>query len=281
MTARFLRSLASAAALAALALPASPFGIGLQPTTVEISVTPGESSRQVINIANVHTEKAISLTLGLADWELDETGQIVLTPPGESVSSAAGWARFSPAFLTLKPGESEQVIVDMVTPTRLARSGDFRFALLASTVLPEQRAGQSGIWKKYQIATLFYLTVGPASSDPAILGGEIRTRAEDGARMLHVSIGNAGNAHARLQGSVEMTHGGRTETLDVGNLVVLHNARRDYVTPLPVDLPADARIEVKLENIFTPQTDGRSLALPSYRLPAGQNRDGTVTGDGR
>lgn len=278
MPAKPFRSLAAAAAILAIAMPASPFGIGLQPTTVEISVTPGASNRQVINIANVHTEKAISLTLGLADWELDQNGQIVLTPPGESVSSAAGWARFSPAFLTLKPGESEQVIVDMATPTRLSRSGDFRFALLASTVLPEQRTGQSGVWKKYQIATLFYLTVGPASSDPVIQGGEIRTREEDGVRTLHVSIENTGNAHARLQGNVEITHGGRTETLDVGNLVVLHNARRDYVTPLPENVPADARIEVKLENIFTPQTDGRNLTLPAYLVPAEQKQAGLDTG---
>ncbi|MDG1826648.1 MAG: hypothetical protein P8H62_10325 [Henriciella sp.] len=85
------------AALAATATPASAFGIGLQPTTVEMSVQPGDRQRQVVNLGNVHQEKTISLTLGLADWALDENGQIQLTPPGETDSSAAEWVRFSPA----------------------------------------------------------------------------------------------------------------------------------------------------------------------------------------
>ncbi|MEL7130336.1 MAG: hypothetical protein AAGK23_12385 [Pseudomonadota bacterium] len=265
------RSALTAVILAATALPAAAFGIGLQPTTVEIAVDPGDRNRQIINIANVHTEKTISLTLGLADWELDENGQIRLAPPGEDTSSAADWARFSPAFLTLKPGEAEQVIVDMSTPTRLGRSGDFRFALLASTVLPEERSGQSGVWKKYQIATLFYLTTGPANSDPVIRGSEVRTN-EDGTRSLSLDITNDGNAHARLQGVVEITNGGQTETIDVANLVVLHEARRDYVTPLPAETPADAKIEVKLNNIFAPQTAGDPVTLPPYRVPAASQR---------
>ena len=254
-----------AAALGLAALPAWTFGIGLQPTTVEIQVAPGERNRQVVNIANVHTEKTISLTLGLADWSLDPNGQIQLSPPDETETSAAGWARFSPAFLTLKPGEAEQVIVDMATPTRLSRSGDYRFALLASTVLPEERSGQSGVWKKYQIATLFYLTTGSAKSEAAITGGEVNVT-EDGVRNLHLGIENSGNAHARLQGVIEITSGGSVETVPISNLVVLNEARRDYVTRLPDDLPENASIEVRLDNIFAPQTNGDTLTLPPYRV---------------
>ena len=110
-------------ALTAIAAPASAFGIGLQPTTVEISVQPGDRQRQVINLGNVHQEDTISLTLGLADWALDEAGQIQLTPPGDSDTSAANWVRFSPAFVTLRPGETEQIIVDMAAPIRVDREG--------------------------------------------------------------------------------------------------------------------------------------------------------------
>lgn len=260
-----IRTYILAAALGLAALPAWTFGIGLQPTTVEIQVAPGERNRQVVNIANVHTEKTISLTLGLADWSLDENGQIRLSPPDETDSSAAGWARFSPAFLTLKPGEAEQVIVDMSTPTRLNRSGDFRFALLASTVLPEERSGQSGVWKKYQIATLFYLTTGSAKSEAEITAGTVSVT-EDGVRNLHLGIENSGNAHARLQGVVEISSGGDVETVPISNLVVLHEGRRDYVTRLPDDTPENASILVRLDNIFAPQTNGDTLTLPPYRV---------------
>ena len=168
-----------AASLITAPLAASAFGIGLQPTTVEIDVEPGDRQRQVINIGNVHTEDRIALTLGLADWSLDEKGQIKLSPPGDSDQSASDWVRFSPAFVELDPGETEQVIVDKAATMRVAREGDYRFALIASTILPESREGQSGVWKKYQIASLFYLTMGDAVSTPQVKGADLTIR-EDG-----------------------------------------------------------------------------------------------------
>jgi hypothetical protein len=242
------------AALAATATPASAFGIGLQPTTVEMSVQPGDRQRQVVNLGNVHQEKTISLTLGLADWALDENGQIQLTPPGETDSSAAEWVRFSPAFVTLKPGESEQVVVDMSTPMRTSREGDFRFALIASTLLPEQRSGQSGVWKKYQIASLFYLTIGEAESKPEITQATLTTSPE-GEQAILFDIENSGNAHARLRGEITITGDDGNEIVsDIENLVVLHEAKRQYKVPLTETLPANPQVTVALENIFAPQT---------------------------
>lgn len=267
------RAFLLAAATALASLPASGFGIGLQPTTVEIDVVPGDRNRQVINIANVHTEQTISLTLGLADWSLDESGQIRLSPPGDDPkSSAANWARFSPAFITLEPGESEQIIVDMTTPSRLSKSGDFRFALIASTILPEERTGQSGVWKKYQIASLFYLTTGPANSEPKITNSQIVTK-EDGVSTLTLKVENNGNAHARLNGYIEIGDGAKPETVKIGNLVVLDQASRNYVARLPKGTPADAQIKVKLDNIFAPQANGGSLTLPPYDVPGSSWRD--------
>ncbi|MEM6410588.1 MAG: hypothetical protein AAF683_03530 [Pseudomonadota bacterium] len=281
MLKRLLNLAAASVALASLPITASAFGIGLQPTTVEITVEPGDTNRQVVNIANVHQEKTISLTLGLADWDLDEAGQIRLSPPGESDVSAATWTRFSPAFLTLKPGETEQVIVDMATPTRLSRSGDYRFALLASTILPEERSGQSGVWKKYQIASLFYLTAGDANSTPIIQHSEVVTDQETGAKTLELEIINDGNSHARLTGTIEIDADGSRESLDVGNLVVLDEAKRSYSAALPESTPGDAVIEIHLSNTHAPQfagaretlplhvvaTDSQSASLPSERRP--------------
>lgn len=266
-----LRTCVLSAAAALMTLPAMAFGIGLQPTTVELEVAPGERTRQVVNIANVHTEQTISLTLGLADWSLDEAGQIRLAPPGEGNVSAANWARFSPAFLTLAPGESEQVIVDMSIPSRLKRSGDYRFALLASTILPEERNGQSGVWKKYQIASLFYLTTGRANSKPQINSSEVVTD-ENGLSTLQLNFANDGNAHARLEGFVEIEKGGETETVRIANLVVLHDEDRNYVAQLPEGVDPDAKMDVKLRNIFAPHANGGSEILPPYRVPTDVRR---------
>ncbi|MEM1035765.1 MAG: hypothetical protein AAGI14_03280 [Pseudomonadota bacterium] len=253
-----------AASLIIAPLAASAFGIGLQPTTVEIDVEPGDRQRQVINIGNVHTEDRIALTLGLADWSLDENGQIKLSPPGDSDQSASDWVRFSPAFVELDPGETEQVIVDMAAPMRVDREGDYRFALIASTILPESREGQSGVWKKYQIASLFYLTMGDATSSPAVTGADL-TKREDGMTLIEVDIENTGTAHARLRGEATIK-GDDTDpvTIPIANLVVLDDATRTYRIPVEEDLPTNPSLELTLENIFAPQASSGNIQLPVF-----------------
>lgn len=252
-------------AVAVAPLAAAAFGIGLQPTTVELEVEPGERQRQVINIGNVHTEDKIALTLGLADWSLDKNGQIKLAPPGEGDASAADWVRFSPAFVELEPGETEQVIVDMAAPMRLQREGDYRFALIASTILPETRDGQSGVWKKYQIASLFYLTTGDAVSAPEVKGAKLKTR-EDGQTQIEVGFENTGNAHARLRGEATIEGDGTAPvTIPISNLVVLDGASRTYRIPVGADLPANPRITISLENIFAPQSSSGNLQLAPFK----------------
>ena len=248
------------------AAPAAAFGIGLQPTTVEMEIAPGERKRQVINIANVHTEKTISLTIGLADWTLDENGQIALSPPGEDPASSADWARFSPAFVTLEPGEAEQIVVDLAAPARVQRSGDHRFALLASTILPEERGQGSGVWKRYQIASLFYLTTGEAESLPEITSSGIAVD-ENGQAVLGMRIENAGNAHARLKGSVEIDSGrGEVRTQPIDNLVVLDQGARNFRMTLPGDLGEAPKLTVRLENIFAPQVQSGILDLAPHTV---------------
>lgn len=256
-----------AAATAIAAVPASAFGIGLQPTTVEMTIEPGERQRQVVNLGNVHTEKTISLTIGLADWTLDENGQIQLAPPGEREDSASEWVRFSPAFITLKPGESEQIIIDMSAPMRTDREGDFRFAMIASTILPESRSGQSGVWKKYQIASLFYLTMGEGQSKPEVTAASL-TMDANGDQAVEVTFENPGNAHARLRGEVEISgDSGDSVTLPINNLVVLHEGKRNFVMPVASTLPSNPRIKVQLENIYAPQSPSGITAVPAYQAP--------------
>ena len=259
-----LRAGCVALAMATISAPASSFGIGLQPTTVEMAIQPGERQRQVINIGNVHQEDAISLTLGLADWELDENGQIKLNPPGETDTSAAEWVRFSPAFVTLNPGETEQVIVDMSAPIRIDRQGDYRFALIASTLLPEERSGQSGVWKKYQIASLFYLTIGDGESKPEITAATL-TKSPDGENALVFELENSGNSHSRLRGEIEISGDrGAPIRAPINNLVVLHEATRTYRLPLTEEIPSNPEVRVTLEDIHAPQSSSGTVRLAPY-----------------
>ena len=250
---------------AAFSQVAHAFGVGVQPSTVEMTVKPGDRQRQVITIGNVHKTKTISLTMGLADWSLDENGKLVLNPPGETPKSAADWVRFSPASVTLKPETSQDVTVEISTPFKIAEKGDHRFALLATTLLPEidDRGEASGVWNRYQLTSLFYLTLTPSESHPKVLSVALN---EDDKSMLTMKIKNDGDAHARLQGTAYVkSDKGETVAEVPLNAVVLDRHERNYSVKLEnlSDLdPSNAyRIDFNLNNNFAPQNKFRATRV--------------------
>lgn len=263
---RLRTGLATLSALLLAAPGASAFDVELQPTSVEMEAEPGNRERQIVTIANGDDENTISLTLGLADWTLDRTGKIRLSPPGESEDSAADWARFSPPFVTLEPGESRRIIVDIIAPGRLQRTGDYRFALLASTILPQSLGGQAGVMQKYQVASLFYLTAGPASSEPVIHDARL-AMSPDGSPAVELMLQNTGNAHARLEGSIRIEGDGESVNVPISNLVVLHASERRFRARVDAPLPVNPRVSVSFENTFAPQAQGRSMPVKTFNAP--------------
>ncbi len=250
------------------------FGIGIQPSTVEMTVKPGDRHRQIITIGNVHKTKTISLTIGLADWSLDKNGKLVLSPAGDTERSAAEWIRFSPASVTLKPETSQDIIVEISVPYGVKTAGDHRFALLATTLLPEldERGDVSGVWNRYQLASLFYLTLSPSESKPLVKSVNI----VDNNRFLAFEIKNNGNAHARLKGkALVKDENGKTIAETPLNTVVLDSSERNYKVKLDniADLKKGEkyRIEFDLKNTFSPQTKFR--AAPVEIKPIDFNAD--------
>jgi len=257
------------------ATSASAFGIGVQPSTVEMTVKPGDRHRQIITIGNVHKTKTISMTMGLADWTLNDDGKLALSPPGESERSSADWIRFSPASVTLKPETSMDIIVEISVPYKIKHKGDHRFALLATTLLPEvdERGDVSGVWNRYQLASLFYLTVTPSSSNPVVSNVAISNLDES---LLSMSIRNDGDAHARLKGTAFVKDKtGETVAETPMSVVVLDQGTRNYVLNLDnlEDLKpgADYRIEFDLKNTFSPQNKFKAtkvdIAPLDFRAP--------------
>ena len=240
---------------------ASAFGVGVQPSTVEMTIKPGDRQRQVVTVGNVHKSKTISLTMGLADWSLDKNGKLVLDAPGETPRSSADWVRFSPASVTLKPETSQDVVVEISVPVKIAEKGDHRFALLATTLLPEldKRGDISGVWNRYQLASLFYLTLTPSSSDPVV---NTVSYVDGDAPMLTMEIKNEGDAHARLQGMATIKNAaGETVSETPLSTVVLDRHSRTYDVKI-VDgeniSAGEYSVEFDMNNIFAPQNKFRS-----------------------
>lgn len=240
---------------------ASAFGVGVQPSTVEMTIKPGDRQRQIVTIGNVHKSKTITLTMGLADWTLDSNGELVLDAPGETERSAADWVRFSPAKVTLKPETSQDVVVEIATPYKIENKGDHRFALLATTLLPEldKRGDISGVWNRYQLASLFYLTLTPSSSNPVVQSVAYNEGEIPG---LTMSIKNDGDAHARLQGTAYVKDGsGEIVSETELSTVVLDQHERTYNVNLAAAeaLPAgEYVVDFDLDNTFVPQNGFRN-----------------------
>jgi len=243
---------------------ASAFGVGVQPSTVEMTIKPGDRQRQVVTIGNVHKSKTISLTVGLADWSLDKNGKLILDAPGETERSAADWIRFSPASVTLKPETSQDITVEISAPYKIENKGDHRFALLATTMLPElnERGETSGVWNRYQLASLFYLTLTPSQSLPEVTHVAIN---EKDPSVVTMEIKNEGDAHARLQGNAYIkTKSGEVVAETPLNAVVLDGGERTYNVKLP-DVSGlekgNYEIDFDLNNTFAPQNKFRSMSV--------------------
>lgn len=236
--------------------------IALQPASLEVEVAPGAAARQVVTLVNMDRVRPVSVSLSLAGWTQDAAGSIVFPPAGETETPAAGWVRFGPPTVSLAPGQSKQIALDLAAPQALARAGDYRVALIASTVLRDD----AGAWQERRIASLLSLTAGAAASHPAITGSRL-TVTDTGTPAIALDIANTGNAHARLEGTVEIRgDGGNVRFLPVGSLVVLDGASRTLTLPLDAPLPPNPAIDVRLENLFAPQKANETEALPVYRV---------------
>lgn len=259
--------LCGSAILAAVAYAplSSAFGIGVQPSTVEMTIKPGDRQRQIVTVGNVHKTKTISLTMGLADWSLDENGKLILDAPGDTERSAAEWVRFSPASVTLKPETSQDVTVEISAPYKIKNKGDHRFALLATTMLPEldARGEVSGVWNRYQLASLFYLTLTPSKSLPEVTSVALNSKAPG---LVTMQIKNEGDAHARLQGTAYLKDSeGDVVTETPLNAVILDGGKRTYNIALKDVAELESgqyTIDFDLNNTFVPQNKFRAADVP-------------------
>lgn len=254
--------LAALLAAGGAAFAANAQSVGLQPSSVEMELAPGARTRQVVTLSNRDMARPVSVSLSLADWTHDETGSVVFSPSGVMDRSAAQWARLGPGTISLAPGQTKQVAVDLALPEDLKRAGDFRVALVASTVAKTTAGG----WEKRSVASLISLAAGKAVSRPKITGSRL-TVDQAGREVVQLDLYNPGNAHARLGGTVEIT--GRdayAATIPVRDLVLLEGARRTLNVPLEEALPPDADIEVHFENLFAPQKPDETDTLPVHRV---------------
>jgi hypothetical protein len=199
----------------------------VSPPRIEDNAKSGETYRNVIEITNV-SDKAAHYAVKTADWALqaDNTVQFseALTP-----GSCRPWVGVETAELNMGPNAKKRYRFEVAVPAD-APSGECRFAIMIEGD-PESVAGSVAIPVSGRIGVIVYLTLGDAAAQLTVVGQKLQT--VDGQLLPVLSVRNAGNAHARLQGFVDgRDESGKTYAFSPSTLPILPGETRDIpLTP--------------------------------------------------
>ena len=240
--------------LTLLAPVAYATGVGIQPANVELAANPGMTIRQTIRVGNLRTDRAQDFIVGIADWTLDQNGQLRLIPP--TAGSAASWTRFAPARFSLKAAEAQNIIVDITIPAKIDAK-EYRVAILVTNPQPspEQMKKLNGVWNATQVSSLIYLVPPGVTTKPQVTEVKFTPDMIKGAA-FEATIKNEGSAHARLIAVTTFAdETGNTVHSADAQAVLMDNQSRTWRALVKADhLPAgNYKLNWKLYNVFDPK----------------------------
>ncbi len=214
------------------------FSALVSPPRIEDSAKPGEIYRNVIEITNV-SDNAAHYTVKTADWTLQADNTVQFSEalaPG----SCRPWVGVEAGELSMAPNAKKRYRFEVAVPAD-APAGECRFAIMIEGD-PESVQGGVAVPVSGRIGVIVYLTLGDAAAQLSIVGQKLQT--VDGQLVPVLSVRNAGNAHARLQGFVDGKDGsGKTYAFAPSTLPILPGETREIpLTPQgdSEDAPAPA-----------------------------------------
>jgi hypothetical protein len=96
-----------------------PFSISIDNPSINIVSDPASTQNGEINVQN-NGMKTLKIKAYVADWTYSKDGSKVFYPGGSTKNSCADWIHVTPANLSLKPLETEQVKYIITTPKNAA-----------------------------------------------------------------------------------------------------------------------------------------------------------------
>jgi hypothetical protein len=180
---------------------AQEFSAAISPPRFELTVEPGERSRQVIEITNASAMPS-TFHFRTADWTLDENAGVHFTDE-LAISSCRPWVAIERRELEVPAGGRYRFRFE-VSPPADTPARECRFAIMIEG--NEQVArGADGLDLPVsgRIGVIVYMSVGDAKPDLQVVGAVVT---EVNGRMVPVlQVNNLGNAHGRLGGFLKGT----------------------------------------------------------------------------
>lgn len=190
--------------LLALARPAAAFELSVSPSRVEAAGQPGTRIGQSLQLTNVG-QRATELNVRTLDWTFSPEGNITFHDELRE-GSCRTWVTLERRMVRLGPQASLPFRFQVDVPPDAPR-GECRFMLAVEGVEPAYRAQiQSGgaslsLPVNGRIAIAVYVAVGGAEPKLEVRG--VGVKEQDGRRIPVITVANGGDAHGRLEGSLD------------------------------------------------------------------------------
>lgn len=222
------RTLALALPLITSLVQAAPFEMAVSPSRFELTAKTGERIGQSIDLHNLGSVPT-ALSVRTLDWSYSPEGQITYHDellPG----SCRPWVALERRTVKV-PAQSKQAFRFQVTPPADTPRGECRFMIAIEGVEPAQQtiiqsAGANlSLPVTGRIAVAVYVMLGGA--EPKLEVQQIGMREMAGKRSPSITVRNTGDAHGRLDGTVDAKDAqGRSFTLAVEGTPIMPGQTR-------------------------------------------------------
>jgi P pilus assembly chaperone PapD len=188
-------------------------GISLAPARFELEMTPGSETTVVVNL-DYHTSRANAqpyrLVASLNDWDINARGELGFYRAGTLANSASPWIIYSPAEVTVQPGQTHSIRVTVSVP-KDAAPGDHLASLIVEqrpdTIKLNQNTRQMVM--RFRMAAMFYIKVPQATRRGTLTN--LQATFEGEKIVVTPTLKNEGNSVVRPITSLKVTDvSGRT-----------------------------------------------------------------------
>lgn len=179
-------------------------GLSITPTSLELTIKPGESVTKTISLSNF-TEKTVDISVSRRNFTANgEEGEVFLTEE-ENAFSLSSWIKTSPESQTLKPDQKKDFEVTITAPKNAEPGGHFGSVVFSTK--PQSGLTKTGALLSQEVAGLILVKIPGTVNEQA----EIKSFSpeknfyENGPVNFNVRVKNGSTVHIKPTGTVTVT----------------------------------------------------------------------------
>jgi len=212
---------------------ASNAGLSVGPLSVRLDLSAGETDTAALSVQNTGDE-TIDVVMSLHDWWRTPAGSLQILPPNSVERSCTPWLLFAPTALSLGPGESRMITLELAVPEEVDGEkveGDHWALLLVEespqTAQTEETKSVTGATEVAISYAIKILQQDPVTRHRAAEVTNIELLQTDPLTVL-IGYENVGNAHLQTTGVVEVldVQGEAVRRFDIALFPTLPGERR-------------------------------------------------------